>query len=196
MDIVGDNTESHHPLLRSSKNYQVRIMRPAEWEVLREALDPDMQKICTAQLLTGTRYAELERIRDNPNWIEGSFVYLPHGSMLKEKAKQREREIRLSDMGKIVIQSLYEVEGQLPALAAYDMRLMRMSGKVLDGHHINNKSFRKTWESWLVFYYPDRALQVALSQGHASITQYMYYLNLSFDESDRKVMRKWVEGWA
>ena len=63
------------------------------------------------------------------------------------------------------------------------------------GIPVNNKTFRKTWESWLVFYYSDKVLQIALSQGHTTITQYEHYVNIPFEEYDRKEMRKWVEGW-
>ncbi|WP_298275882.1 hypothetical protein [Ferroplasma sp.] len=48
------------------------------------------KKICTSLLVTGMRYSELERFRENQNWLEGQFIYLPRGSMLKVKAKQKE----------------------------------------------------------------------------------------------------------
>jgi hypothetical protein len=46
-----------------------------------------------------------------------------------------------------------------------DMKLRRLSKRILERAQINNKTFRKTGESWLVFYYPDKSLQIALSQG-------------------------------
>ena len=78
--------------------------------------------------------------------------------MLKVKAKQRERAIRLSDMGKTLLHDLFQVPHPLPDLSALDMKLRRLSKRILEGTPINNKSFRKTWESWLVFYYPEKAL--------------------------------------
>jgi integrase len=182
-------------IVRSSEKFEVRILRPVEFEKLRDAMDPDTRRICTSLLLTGMRYAELQRFRENPDWLDGKFVYLPRGSMLKVKAKQRERAIRLSDMGKTLIQDLFLVPHPLPELPALDMKLRRLSKRVMEGSPVNNKTFRKTWESWLVFYYPDKALQIALSQGHTTTTQYEHYLNIPFDEDDRKEMRKWVEGW-
>ena len=47
-----------------------------------------------------------------------------------------------------------------------------------------------------MFYYPDKSLQIALSQGHTTVTQYEHYVNIPFEEYDRKEMRKWVEGWV
>ena len=168
---------------------------PVEFETLKDEMDSDIRKIRTGLLFTGKRYVELQKVRENPDWLDGKFIYLPKGSMLKVKAKQRERAIRLSDMGKTLIPDLFQVPHPLPELPALDMKLRRLSKRILDGAPINNKSFRKTWESWLVFYYPDKALQIALSQGHTTTTQYEHYLNIPFEEDDRKEMRKWVEGW-
>jgi hypothetical protein len=41
------------------------------------------------------RYAELQIFKENPDWLDGKFVFLPRGSMLKVKAKRRESAIRL-----------------------------------------------------------------------------------------------------
>ena len=183
-------------IVRSSEKFEVRILRPSEWEVLRDALDINMKRICTSLLVTGMRYAELHRFRENPDWLDGRFVYLPRGSMMKAKAKQKERAIRLSDIGKTLISDLFQAPHPLPELPAFDMKLRRLSKRILDGAPVNNKTFRKTWESWLVFYYPDKSLQIALSQGHTTVTQYEHYVNIPFEEYDRIEMRKWVEGWA
>ena len=158
--------------MRSSEKFEVRILRPMEYEKLRDAMDVDTRKICTALLLTGMRYAELCRFRENPDRLDGKFVYLPRGSMLKVKAKQRERAIRLSYMGKTLVPELFQASYRLPELPAPDMKMRRLSKRILEGSPANNKTFRKTWESWLVFYYPDKALQIALSQGHTTVTQY------------------------
>ena len=181
--------------MRSSEKFEVKIFRPVEFEKLRDAMDVNTNKICTALLLTGMRYAELCRFRGNHDWFDGKFVHLPRGSMLKVRAKQRERAIRLSDMGKTLVPDLFQSSFPLPELPALDMKMRRLSKRTLEGAPVNNKTFRKTWESWLVFYYPDKALQIALSQGHTTTTQYEHYLNIPFDDEDRKEMRKWVEGW-
>lgn len=141
------------------------------------------------------KYAELQRFRENPDWLNGRFIYLPQGSMMKVMAKQKERDLRLSDIGKTLISGLFQAPHPLPGLPAFDMKLRRLSKRILDGQPANNKTFRKTVESWLVFYYPDKALQIALSQGHTTVTQYEHYLNILIEEYDRKEMRKWVEGW-
>ncbi len=182
-------------IVKSSEKFQVRILRPEEWEKIRAEMDENTKKICTSLLLAGMRYVELQRLRENPGWLDGGFVFLPKGSMLKVKAKQKERAIRLSDMGKTLLPDLFQVPHPLPTLPSFDMKMKRLSSRILGGKEINNKTFRKTWESWLVYYYPEKALQIALSQGHTTTTQYGYYLNMPFTENDKKDMRKWVEGW-
>ena len=112
--------------MRSSEKFEVRILRPVEFEKLRDAMDVNTRKICTALLLTGMRYAGLCRFRESPDWLDGKFVHLPRGSMLKVKAKQRERAIRLSDMGKTLVPDLFQSSFPLPELPALDMKLRRL----------------------------------------------------------------------
>ena len=50
-------------IVRSSEKFEVRILRPSEWEILRDSLDINMKRICTSLLVTGMRYAELQRFR-------------------------------------------------------------------------------------------------------------------------------------
>ena len=127
--------------MRSSEKFEVRILRPPEFEELRDTMDPEARKICTALLLTGMRYAELKRLRENPDWLDGKFVYLPRGSMLKVKAKQRERAIRLSDMGKTLVPYLFQSLYPLPELPAFDVKLRRLSRRILEGAPVNTKTF-------------------------------------------------------
>ena len=103
-----------------------------EFEKMRDGMDLDTRKICAALLLTGMRYAELQRFRENPDWLDGKFVYLPRGSMLKVKAKQRERAIRLSDMGKTLVPDLFQASYPLPELPALNMKMRRLSKRILE----------------------------------------------------------------
>lgn len=127
--------------------------RPVVFEALRYEMDPNSRRICTSLLLPGMRYAELQRLRKNPNWLDGKFVDLRRKTMLKVKAKQKEREIRLSDIGKTLLTDLFQVPHLSPDLPTLDMKLRRLSGRILEGNQINNKSFRNTRASLLVLYY-------------------------------------------
>jgi len=57
------------------------------------------------------------------------------------------------------------------------------------------KTTRKTYESWLVAYFPNWTLQIAMSQGHTTDTALRHYLNLGFVENDKVEMKDFVEGW-
>jgi len=69
-----------NPIIRSSESFQVRILRPVEFEILRDSMDGNMKKLCTSLLVTGMRYVELQRFRETPEWLDGRFIYLPKGA--------------------------------------------------------------------------------------------------------------------
>ena len=54
------------------------------------------------------------------------------------------------------------------------------------------KSFRKTWESWLVSYYPDKLPYIFLSHGHNELTSLKHYLNLPFTKEDKQSISEYV----
>ncbi len=107
------------------------------------------------------RYAELDRLMEYLEWIDGKFIYLHRGNMLKVKVKQREGAIRLSDMGKILLHNLIQIHYLLPELPAMDMKLSSLWIRILKVNPVYNNTFRKIWDPWPVFYYPDKALQIA-----------------------------------
>ena len=57
------------------------------------------------------------------------------------------------------------------------------------------KTFRKTWESWLITSFPSQILQVCLSQGHNEITSLRHYAQMPFSESDKLEMKPYTSGW-
>lgn len=99
-----------------------------------------------------------EGTRETPDWLDGRFTYLPRGSMIKIRAKQKERTIELSDIGKALVSVLFQTPHPLTEFPAFDMMMRSLSKRILEGPPVNNKTFRKTWESWLVFHYPDKSL--------------------------------------
>ena len=65
----------------------------------------------------------------------------------------------------------------------------------LDNVGLGPKTMRKTWESWLVSSYPERVLEVFLSQGHTQMTALSHYLGLPFTSLDKNEMTEYVSGW-
>ena len=173
----------------------VRILRPSEYETLRNAVKPTLQPLLDGLLLTGMRYIEAERFQDDPSWLDSKFVHLPKGSSLKEKARFKERVIRLSSMGEVLIPQFLRGH-RLPTRQTWDENLKRWATEAgLEPEGLCAKTTRKTWESWLIYYYPSHALHVVLSQGHTGAVSIEHYVSTPFMEEDRAGMKKWVEGW-
>ena len=171
---------------------QVRILRPAEYEAIRQVVKPDQAIMLDGLLLTGMRYIEARKFQQHAEWLEGKFVHVP---TLKVKAKQKERWIRLSNYAQQTI-PLFLKGTKLPGKATFDKNLKRWSQKAgIDSIGLCAKTTRKTMESWLVFYYPDRIVNIMQSQGHDTLTSLEHYLNLPFDNADKEAMKKWLDGW-
>jgi len=182
------------PILKSG----VRILRPSEYEQLREgAGTPENQTRVDALLLTGLRYVEAQRLQTNPKWADGRFIHLPASAQRKVKRLQRERErwIRLSSKGASLLPYFFKTK-PLPTWRAWTQNMQRWAGNSrLDPIGLGPKTLRKSWESWLVASYPERVLEVFLSQGHTQMTALSHYLGLPFTQTDKEGMKEWVAGW-
>ena len=170
---------------------KVRILRPSEYKVIRESVKRDKQILLDSLLLTGMRYEELLRLRTNPDWLSGKFIYLPDWAEKKAKRKQKQRTVNLSIMGRSVLPQLFEVK--TPSRSAFD-KWLHYNFLLIEG--LSAKSFRKTYGSWLLSLYPERLMDIALSQGHDELTELNHYAKNGFDDRDKIEMREFVEGWT
>ena len=143
------------PILRNG----VRILRPIEFRLIVDPIKPYYQIMLKTLLLTGMRYVEARRFQQNPDWYDGDFVNLPSGAMLKKKAKMSERSIRLNNLGRTLIPLFLNLERDLPTRMSWRENLRRWAENVgLEPDGLCAKTTRKTWESWLMYYYPERRL--------------------------------------
>lgn len=175
----------------------VRVLRPSECKdviaVIPKRYHSTMFK---ALLYSGGRYVEMQRLQRHPEWFDGNFVLLPEMAMRKAKRKQKERWIRLNPLGREIVSNFLELDRKLPTWNTWDRNLTRWAIKAgLDPDNFSVKTTRKTWESWLVFYYPERLTEILLSQGHNIVTSIRHYLGLPFTEQDKQEMKEFVEGW-
>jgi len=181
------------PIIRQ----ETRILRPREFQALLRAvplLDQQTQLQCL--LFTGMRYIEAKRFQTYPSWFDGDFIHLPKEACLKKERTQQERWVRLNQQGKTVIRYFVQCKRPLPTYQAWGMAMKRW-GKAagLDPLGLNSKTTRKTWESWLMFYYTNQIAHITLSQGHTQLISLQHYLNMPFTEIDRLEMKQFVEGW-
>ncbi|MEM3447393.1 MAG: hypothetical protein QXV17_07775 [Candidatus Micrarchaeaceae archaeon] len=190
-----NNYQPSVPIIKGN----VRILRPIEYEILRSLANYEKTTLMDCHLLTGMRYEELLRFRKHPEWWdEKQLIFLPEWAQKKWMRKQKQRVIRLSIKGGATIPHLFRIK--MPQRTAYDQWLRRISLKAwqmygLRPDGISSKSFRKTYESWLMFYYPNHVEEIYLSQGHDKLTSLAFYSNPAFYESDKLAMKPYVEGW-
>jgi len=194
---------------------KTRVLRPIEAIRLINSIPKRESEIqFKFLLLTGMRYVEAKRFQQNPNWFDGNFIHLPkiatktgrkditltkkkkEGEKVRKPRSQLERWIRLNPLGKEITKSFITLKKPLPTWQGWTSNLERwMRFAKLDPVGMSPKTTRKTWESWLVFYYPDKLTNIVLSQGHTTTTAIQHYLNMPFIQEDRKLMREFVEGW-
>lgn len=175
----------------------VRILRPSEYEaVLKGCTKKHHRTMLQALLYTGMRYIELQKFQETPSWFTGEFIHLPHTVDRKVKRKQPERWVRLNQQGRMIVEYFLQMDEELPAYQNWrdNMRRWAINGGV-SPEGMGVKTTRKTWESWLMFYYPGYMADITLSQGHDTVTSIQHYLNMPFTEVDHLQMKNYVEGW-
>lgn len=182
----------------------VRILRPSEYELLKTAMDKKHKAMADGLLLTGLRYIEAEKLQLNPEWWEGwsggdrmKFINLPPDASEKAKASYTERSVRLSSMGIKAMSDFLIEDAKLPTRGGWDWLMKKWATEAgLDERGMCAKTTRKTWESWLGFYYPTKMIMIAQSQGHTTMTQMEHYLNMPFYPEEKTDMAKYLKGWA
>lgn len=193
----------------------VRILRPDECKRLINVIPKqDYKTIYRAMLFSGMRFVELQRFQKHPSWFDSEFVNLPHDAVHKHKRTQLERSVRLNPIGRMAIEHFLKLKIHMPSYQSWNKNLARWgfhaelhgSESFINIKHKNKpteyvcqglsvKHTRKTYESWLVYYYPNRITEIILSQGHNQITSIQHYLNMPFNEHDKLDMKEFVEGW-
>lgn len=193
----------------------VRVLRPSECKDLVAAIPKmEMKTIFRCLLFTGMRYVELKRFQKHPSWFDGNFINLPKDAVHKHKRVQLERSIRLNPIGRMAVEHFIQVKRPIPSYQSWSSNLAcwsyhanltnseKLNKKIQNSHktlyrcpHMSVKTTRKSWESWLVFYYPERLTEITLSQGHNVITAVQHYLNMPFTEHDKIDMKEFVDGW-
>lgn len=182
------------PILKN----KVRVLRPNEYKLIEsEILKMHHKVMLQALLFTGMRFIELRRLKNNPKWFDGDFIKISLGAGInKEKIRLKERWVRLNALGKMAITNYLMIPQELPTNQTWRENLIRWAENAgIESIGLCPKSSRKTWESWLMFYYPDKALQILMSQGHSGEISLKHYLNFPFTMQDKMEMNQYVGGW-
>ncbi|MDD5419609.1 MAG: hypothetical protein PHV57_07155 [Methanomicrobiaceae archaeon] len=189
---------------------RTRVLYPREARVLRAELSFRNQLIFDAMLYTGMRTVEFWRFIEHPDWYKPSrkAIDLPHGAMMKKKAKQAERTVLLSNAGVQAIETLLSYMKKHPGEVRPISRqnwletLQRAALKAMEKGELSSivgvvpKMTRKTWVSWLLATYPEREGSISLSMGHDLRTMLKHYAGLGWPGSARDEMRIYTSGWG
>jgi len=184
---------------------QYRILIPSEYEALRDNIPKTKHRIVVDTLLfTGMRYSELSMFSHNLGWFDAKnrAIVLPWWTTKTE----RERVIHLTPaFTKSLDDSIRWLKGHDETLEVPGIRSMARDLRRWhcmndgDGHPLpapTPKTFRKTWESWLLAS-GYSSMAVALSQGHSELISYGHYANLDPRlKSEMEQVKKLTEGWG
>jgi len=189
--------------------YDNRILKPSEYDAIREQPEKYKNKfILDLFLNTGMRYAELKRFVANVNDKNSGFKWFrPEEEMIilpKQATKTKiQREVILTPAFTEKLKDEIERnDGQLYPLPAYqvlDENLKRWARKagIEMPEIIAVKTFRKTWESWLV-YANKNIFYILSSQGHSNAVALKHYVKkiTKWDEKEKKEIIKRTQGWG
>jgi integrase len=172
------------------------ILRPEEINAIIKVLSKgsiDDLSVFKMMLLLGCRYEEARRIQKNPKWWDGdkSIEIEEH----KVKRVTKKRYIILSDTGKQTMPYFLAAK-KMPTIQTFDEKLKRwgyLAG--LDNTYFSARSLRKTWESWLISYYPELTAKIVKSQGHTLATAIEHYIETPFTTEEINEMKTFTDGW-
>ncbi len=199
-----------------SKDDLYRILTPSEFQAMKDAPLVKQYQVSTQKrniwldvlMFTGMRYSELLALDRHWDWFDSrnNAISLPK-SFTKTNM---DRTIHLTPaFSKTLAQYLREFKRlELPPRDGMNVNLKRWWLNMIDiclndssrhplptSWYPTPKTFRKSWESWLLFVdYP--LIKVAKSQGHTVAISEHYYANLPPTlKSEVEAVKKMTEGW-
>ncbi len=185
----------------------IRIFRPSELDSLIDGVVNICTKrsceymwfeILNALLYTGMRYVELQRFAGHKEWFDKTTmsIYLPKEASRKKKRTMPDRYVYLSSQGVVIVDNFLRRVKKVPQLRSANWILKKASEKTIGSKGVSVKSFRKTWESWLVVSYPNSIPLISMSQGHTELVSLKHYLNIPFSKEDIKEIKVRTAGWG
>lgn len=180
-----------------------RILTPLEYEQIRGHLNTIHRVRFDASLFSYMRDVEFGRFILHPDWFmpERMCIHLPVGSILKVKAKQKERDVLLSNIGVRAIVDLKDHirKGDIKPISrrGWNDDLTRAARKAgLDTTGIVPKMARKTFISWLMSSFPRDSDRITSASGHSHQTLIDHYLNTPFSTEERAKIYIYTQGWG
>jgi len=184
-----------------------RVLTPGEATSIRRVISkPSNRALFDLMLYTGLRLEEVRQLVEHPEIFDEERRLLVIRSR-KVKATQKTRNVDLSDRGMEAVRAFLQAPKMPASSSAWQTNLIRWSkiagltplpdrsGEGGNEYGITVRTSRKTWESWLITAYPNRAVEIALCQGHTESVAIRHYLNCSFTPGERSDIQEEVRGW-
>lgn len=184
-----------------------RVLTPQEAQAIRSVISkPSLRALFDLLLYTGMRLSEVKQLADNPERFNPGRKHILITSG-KAKATQKDRNVILNGKGIQAVQEYLKYRVVPSSPFAWQKNLIRWAkqaglSELTTPEHDSNpygvtvRTTRKSWESWLMTGHEDKAVRIALSQGHTQTTQIGHYLNLSFDDQEHQDIITEVQGWG
>lgn len=169
------------------------ILTPSEYRSLIASIPKLKARFQVETMLnTGMRYIELRRFDEHPGYFDpkNRMISLPGTSTKTGKSRDVHLTPQYSSRLELFLSSQ---RLDFPARQVMDMNLKRWVPEL----HCTVKTFRKTWETWLLATYQDRNLDVWMSQGHTgTVSMNHYYGSVGRIKSEMDAVREYVKGWG
>jgi len=185
-----------------------RVLTPGEVTLIREVISkPSNRALFDLMIYSGLRLEEVRQLVEHPEIFNEERKSILIRSK-KVKATQKTRNVILSDKGVDAVKAFIQSPKMPSSSSAWQMNLIRWSrqaglsplpdrsGEAGNVYGINVRTSRKTWESWLVTAYPNRAVEIAMSQGHTESVAIKHYLNCNFTREEKDSILNEVMGWG
>jgi integrase len=190
----------------------IRVLKPSEFEAIKQqSTNLDSEFLLDLLLNTGMRYTEIERLIKNTNenidknhkinndklWFrkEDKKIDLPNIATKTGRARSVSLTPAFTNIMDYHIRRGGKIE--IPTFQGMNQNLKRWSKKAaIDRPQIIGiRTFRKTWESWLVLSDKNWG-RILNSQGHKDTIALQHYIDLKeFKEEDKKKIKEYVTGW-
>lgn len=179
----------------------IRTLTPQDYDKLRDQAPDFHQKFLLDLMLnSGMRYVELQRYIKSmykEQWFDEKRKKITLPTIATKTFVTR--NVLLTPEFTNILKREIEREEKVPLISfqTLDNRLKRWALKadIETPTIIATKTFRKTWESWLVS--ADRnVLKILSSQGHSSTTALNFYLTCGFTKEEIDEMVERTRGWG
>lgn len=198
--ILDEKEYVHGKTGKETTGYYKRVLHVVEYEAIRKAAKKfNNQLRLDLELLTAGRYNELRELQWNKQWFEwdNNALKIKEHKVFRVR-RTPQRYVHLSNMGKTQVETFLNMKDapRLPSYSAMRENLKRWVERAnVDPRGLSVRCFRKTYESWLMFYYPEKSFAIFQSTGHTPDVAMEHYVNTPFNEEDKILMKKYVEGW-